>query len=222
MRVSITPQQVRAARAMLNWSRDDLAAASGVHKDSILRTENGSSQPQHDTLEKLVATFSDHNVVFTEDGVRQRRDAFREISPPDAYMKLLDDAFLTLKDTGGEVLFFYIDNSVSSPAVIDTANRMRHNGIKFRALINEDNPYFLFPLKEYRLVPKELFHNNPILVYGDKVGTLLDPPTGHSVNSSSCYIVRHSSNANAMRLIFEALWRQYKMPKETTAPVTYD
>jgi hypothetical protein len=135
---------------------------------------------------------------------------------------LLDDAFLTLKDSNGEILFFYVDNELSSEEVINNAIRMRRNGIRFRALINENKPYCLFPLKEYRTIPEVLFHNNPILVYADKVGFVIDSPTPTETDNSSCYIVRNASYANAMRLIFEALWQGHKTPAQSTAPASHE
>jgi transcriptional regulator with XRE-family HTH domain len=40
---ALTPQQCRMARAALSWSRDELAAASGVSWRTITRFEAGES-----------------------------------------------------------------------------------------------------------------------------------------------------------------------------------
>lgn len=40
--MTITPQQLRGARGMLNWSREDLAKAAGVHADTVKMFENGN------------------------------------------------------------------------------------------------------------------------------------------------------------------------------------
>jgi transcriptional regulator with XRE-family HTH domain len=60
----VTPEQVRAARAWLNWSQDDLAARSGVSQRSIARYEQGRSVPYEDTLAKLKYAFEAAGIRF--------------------------------------------------------------------------------------------------------------------------------------------------------------
>ena len=60
----VTPAQVRAARAWLSWSREDLSAKSGVSQRSIARYEQGRSVPYDDTLAKLKATFEAAGINF--------------------------------------------------------------------------------------------------------------------------------------------------------------
>lgn len=46
----MTPAQLRAARGLLGWSRDDLAEASGVFSNTIRNFENGASDPKQSTI----------------------------------------------------------------------------------------------------------------------------------------------------------------------------
>lgn len=41
--MDLTPAQLRAARALLEWSVDDLSAKASVHRNTILRTEKGEA-----------------------------------------------------------------------------------------------------------------------------------------------------------------------------------
>jgi transcriptional regulator with XRE-family HTH domain len=208
---------------MLDWSAEELATKCDMTREGITRLERGLSRPHRSTMEAIVGTLEASGIDFYDNGVRLHRDTFREIAPPNAYLKLLDDAFITLKDIGGaEVLLFYIDNELSSSEVIDSAIRMRRAGIRFRSLINSEKPYCLFPLAEYRGIPSALFHNNPIMVYADRVGAVIDPSVRTEEDKDSCFIIRNSSYAAAMRLMFESLWRTHKIPETTTATVTYE
>jgi transcriptional regulator with XRE-family HTH domain len=49
----ITPAQLRAARAWLQWSQDELSAKSGISKRSIARYELGKTVAHSETLTVL-------------------------------------------------------------------------------------------------------------------------------------------------------------------------
>lgn len=73
----MTPAQCRAARALLDWSQQQLADASKVGNATIRNFEGGKSSPQNATLEVLRRAFDDAGVIFIEQnghgpGVRLR------------------------------------------------------------------------------------------------------------------------------------------------------
>lgn len=51
----ITSDQVRAAKALLRWSGEDLAQKSGVSLSSIRRVESAESIPEAQNLKTLLA-----------------------------------------------------------------------------------------------------------------------------------------------------------------------
>lgn len=61
---AIAPAQLRAARSLLDWSRKDLASASGVSPETIKNIEHGVFNPQDATLKSLFETFARHGVEF--------------------------------------------------------------------------------------------------------------------------------------------------------------
>ncbi|WP_197031538.1 MULTISPECIES: helix-turn-helix domain-containing protein [Mesorhizobium] len=58
--------QCRAARALLDWSQQELADASKIGNATIRNFEAGRSEPQHATLDLLRRTFEDAGVVFID------------------------------------------------------------------------------------------------------------------------------------------------------------
>jgi len=56
--------QCRAARALLKWTQQDLAAKSGASAVTIRNFENDRSAPQKGTLLLLQKTLEDANVEF--------------------------------------------------------------------------------------------------------------------------------------------------------------
>ncbi|MDF0498263.1 helix-turn-helix domain-containing protein [Bradyrhizobium yuanmingense] len=60
----LSPSQTRAARAWLNWSKQDLAKKSNVSAKSIARYEKGRSLPYEATLSKLRTAFESAGIRF--------------------------------------------------------------------------------------------------------------------------------------------------------------
>lgn len=73
------PAQVRMARAALNWSLQQLADASGVHRNTISNFETGKFAGEASKLAALQAALEAAGVIFVEEngegpGVRLRKD----------------------------------------------------------------------------------------------------------------------------------------------------
>jgi transcriptional regulator with XRE-family HTH domain len=56
------------ARAALGWSLDDLAAAAGVDRKTILRFEQGERQPRTANLDGIRTALEGKGVRFIEAG----------------------------------------------------------------------------------------------------------------------------------------------------------
>ena len=76
--MSLLPGQLRAARALIGWSQDQLAEASKVAKATIANFEAGKRQPYDRTLEDIRAALESAGVEFIAEngggaGVRLRK-----------------------------------------------------------------------------------------------------------------------------------------------------
>lgn len=67
-RPDISPAQVRAARAWLQWSQDALAEKAGVSKDTLNRFERGKSVPYAETLAVIRSTLEAAGIRFQFNG----------------------------------------------------------------------------------------------------------------------------------------------------------
>lgn len=67
MKNAISAAQSRAARALLDWSRDDLAAASGIPGRTLADFELGNTAPRARTLEAIRAAFEAAGILFIEE-----------------------------------------------------------------------------------------------------------------------------------------------------------
>lgn len=67
----ITGEQIRAARAMLDWTRFDLAHESGVGHATVQNFERGWYNPTQINVDKIVQAFLRQGVEFIDRGVRR-------------------------------------------------------------------------------------------------------------------------------------------------------
>lgn len=66
--MKISAAQCRAARALLGWSQDQLAAASKVAKATIANFEAGNRTPYPRTQADLVKAMEEAGVEFLSEG----------------------------------------------------------------------------------------------------------------------------------------------------------
>lgn len=78
--MSLSPEQCRAARALLGWSQDQLSARSSVAKATVANFEAGKRTPYDRTLADLKTAFEHAGVLLIEvngEGVGVRLRKFR-------------------------------------------------------------------------------------------------------------------------------------------------
>ncbi len=79
-KITILAGQSRAARALLNWSRSDLASRCGVSMAALADFEAGKRTPYDRTLADIREAFENAGVIFIEEngegpGVRLRKNS---------------------------------------------------------------------------------------------------------------------------------------------------
>ena len=68
----MTPEQCRAARALVGMSQQELADAAEVAKATIANFETGNRAPYKRTITALQSALERAGVEFTEAGVRTK------------------------------------------------------------------------------------------------------------------------------------------------------
>lgn len=64
MKTDILPQQIRAARALIDWTREDLANASGVTVRTLARIESSQTLPRPATLQAISSALEAAGIEF--------------------------------------------------------------------------------------------------------------------------------------------------------------
>lgn len=212
----ITKHQIRAARALLDWSQNTLAEkCPDVSAPTIKMIESGRSHSTPGTLGAIQKTLEDAGLEFLpQNGVRQRDDLVTVIEKQNendnVYMRLLDDIYYTVKGTYGEILWSFIDESKSSEDIIAREVAIRKDGCTCRTLVRYGDTYLTYPLDEYRYLPKGHYLNNPCVVYGEKFAVVVS-------NEEKIIIIRDPAMTELKRKEFDIIWSMAEQPTKTTA-----
>ncbi len=200
--------QIRAARALLNWSQSDLAKAAQMANSSIKNVENENTSARRETILQIKDALDRNGIEFLPgSGVRMKNDIIAVHDDPRATIALLDDIFAHAQASPQrEVLIFGLDEGFS----VDTDGarlleahvaRLTAAGIRERILVCDGDTRYLNTPESYRWLPKAYFTRHaPIYVYGDRI----------AIHSGSLrrrtVILEHRPLAQHMRMTFELLW----------------
>lgn len=207
----IDGMQIRAARAMINWSQTELANRSSSSLSTVADIEAERRRGGTQTVSAIQQAFEKEGVFFTKSGVEKRDTTSYSITGDNWWPQVLEDVYLTLLDKPtAEVLLLCADDRESSPDVVRMWKKIRNAGIAMRQLVREENTYLLGGLEEYRWMPKEYFNNNVTMIYGDKVCLCAD-------DNTKAVIFKDKNMARAWGNVFELLWNKMEIPHESTA-----
>jgi transcriptional regulator with XRE-family HTH domain len=211
-----TIEQIRAARALLDWSQSDLADHAGLSQTGIARIENGTNQPNTSTLEKIRAAFLSAGIEFLGTrGVQQRTNEVKVLHGHQGFIEFLNDVYavVTLGEKNKEIVV----NNVSEDLFLfwekDFAHvhqaRMEAAGAKYRIIVEEgDKNFTASKYAQYRFIPSEFFQSISYYIYGDR-SALID----FSKQEVTVYIIQSSAIADFYREEFNRVWERAKATK---------
>jgi DNA-binding XRE family transcriptional regulator len=211
---SITPWQVRAARAMLNWTREELAEHSKLSITTIYHIEKETYGVSTYVAERLKAVFAKNNVRFTGlAGVEFYRSKIRILENDDGFKDFCDELRQEIKSSRGELKIRGVDQEVFTKYLSLKDNkeyvsllRELKDLTKIQMIIREDAlPYNLLDCAEYRAVTSSEWHVTPIYVYAQKVATILWEPM-------KVIVIDDEQVAQAYRKEFNLLWEKVAKP----------
>jgi transcriptional regulator with XRE-family HTH domain len=203
--------QIRAARAMLNWSQDGLAETCGLSVATIRKIEAGNISPRGKTITLIEQAFDNAGLEFIDpNGVRQRPDDITVYQGEEGTRDFIDDIYAVSLEKGGEIVQVW--NSAYSIFELMPEYRAIHfarmqairERIVVKCILTENLIFTPAPYCQYRSLSKHYVNSVPFYVYGDKYAIILfkDLP-------SPKIIVIHSRLASdAFRFQFTSMWEK--------------
>jgi transcriptional regulator with XRE-family HTH domain len=201
-------RQIRAARALLNWSQADLARAAGMATSSIKNIENETATSRRETMIQVRDAFDQNGVEFLAgSGVRLKTDIVAVHDGKRATSALLESILLhAQKSPDREVCIIGLDETFSVETdgllpIVEHIDRLAKMGIRERILVCEGDTRFLNAPDCYRWLPQQYFSRNaPIYIYGDMVAIHSGSLRRRTVTIESRPLARH------LKMLFALLW----------------
>jgi transcriptional regulator with XRE-family HTH domain len=178
----ISAAQVKAARALLGWSQDDLAVTAGISVTTIRNLESGEMSLRTATMDIIRLAFERAGIEFTGDeGLRRRSSQVKIYEGRDSCDVLFDDIQRTLREKSGQLLCLF----KSSRLLIETCGIVS-GGFGHLEAISKNAPVkclfgdmFASELLansdsvEFRTILKQHIGPASYFIYGDKQAMVL-------------------------------------------------
>lgn len=207
IRNAINAGQIKAARALLDWSQEELADASGLSIATIRKTESGQISPRGSTVGRIQKALEDAGLEFLlPNGVRQRPDEVTIYEGDEGIKAFLDDVYRFASTSGEEIVvvcpdedpFWKIDKGRHSARMTKLGALAQ---VKCILTDNVENTYCV-DYCEYRYISKSYVDSVPFYVYGNKYAIIVfDDKTSHKVT-----VLQSAAVANAFRRQFHSMW----------------
>lgn len=211
-----TIEQIRAARALIGWSQSDLAEQANLSQTGIARIENGTNQPNSTTIEKIRTAFDKADIEFIGDtGVKKRTGEIRTLDGVSGFRAFIDDLYETTKETGKMVYLYnarpknWHDWLGKDWWDLHSARMTKLNDKAQRIFIAEDDTYLISSaFSEHRYFPKELFNDQSIYAYGDKIAFVTFSDTVR------IRILDNKQFCDGFRVLLDIAWNNVAKPQE--------
>lgn len=205
----ITADQIRAARALINWSQTDLANRTGLAVPTIANIELGKQNPGKNTLEKIMDAFVFENIQFTHNGVSKTDGAVSSLSGKKGFEQLYSLIFQVANSVGGPIYAYSIDEHLLDHFLGDDfsilhKSRMEQlqKEIDFKILVKEGDKFFPSEkFASYRWIEAKHFSNIPFYVFGDYVAIIV------SKDDPIILLMKDKNAAEFHRAKFLAQWK---------------
>lgn len=211
----IVGRQIRAARALLDMSQDELAEAAGLTPQAIRKIEGGDVQPREGTIADITRVFNDRGLEFTDNsGVRLKPTGVDVYDGVDRFNDFYDFMFEHLKQSGGEVCLSIYDETLlvrfrKDPEI--HRDRMRgltkKGNVTFRAIVTKSD----FSTHSYMRL-KWLPHQYPVSTGFYAFGECLALMSFVNPQSPYVIVIKSGPMTQAYREGFSIAWEHAEEP----------
>jgi len=206
----IRATQVKAARALLGLSQEELAIRTGLSITTIRKIENGEISPRSTTMNAIRCAVEDAGWEFIyPEGIRRRQDSIIIYEGQNSTDLFFDDMLGTVRETSGEIYGSFVsqDMLLHSLGAHNKSNAGRlvklNESAYIKGLVAEQNDIpVLLPRCQFKTALKRSMDAVPYFVYGDKQALVI--PNGR--DHFQYYVILNVVMAHKYRTHFQDLW----------------
>ncbi|MBU6234375.1 MAG: helix-turn-helix domain-containing protein [Alphaproteobacteria bacterium] len=205
----ITPSQIRAARAHLDLSQDEVASKCGITKYTLSNIERGANDPSGRSLELIKSFFERSGIRFTADnGIRYLEQDVICLEGSDGFRYFMEDVYETLSKKPGTYCVSNVDENNwvkwlgAEEARVLCDKIANIENIRAHILVKEGDNFTFAEHAEYRYLPGDLFYDNTsFYVYGDKLALIHFDPDNVTVR-----LLSNRYFSAGFKLMFYRFW----------------
>lgn len=205
----VRARQMKAARALLDWSQEDLANACGLSVATVRKLELGYISPRSKTVNCIRQALENAGLEFLDpDGVRHRPEEIKVYQGHEGICAFFDDVYETMRKKPGDVVVVTVDEDPFTENLKDYrfVHYERMIAVKDQVSVKcilTDNPYSM-PAEycEYRWISKSYVDSVPFYVYDDKYAIFV-------FDADPCpriTVIQSRTVADAFRRQFYSMW----------------
>ena len=202
----ITADQIRAARALKNWSQTDLAERTGLAVPTIANIELGKQMPGKNTIDKIIDAFSIGGIRFTKNGVEFDKNEIVSIVGLGKFEHVLFDVIHTLEKKPAkerEFLVFSADDTRSSQEEIELFDEMLSKGITHRRIVSDKAKALHHRYSSKVIADKYFDDKGAVFVFEDKLAFYT---AAEGDQEPTTLIITNHRIAETYRKIFSYMW----------------
>jgi DNA-binding XRE family transcriptional regulator len=204
-----SPNQIKAGRALISWSADDLAKRVGVQKTMISAIETGRSNGSIDLNSRIVYALQAGGVEFTNDGgVRPRQSKISIYKGEEGFKTFFDDVYEVAKTSETPDICLTnvneaeYDRWLGSYEPVHTKRMADLKSVRLRVLMKEQDTHLTSTeYCEYRWVPSESFADVSFYIYGKKTAIV-----EFSKDNVLVTVIDNEAATIALRKMFDVFW----------------
>jgi len=211
----ISASQLRAARAHLDMSQDDVALAAGITKYTLSNIERGATDGSSRSLEALQQFYERHGLQFTDnDGIKIVYSDVSSYEGTSGFIAFMNDVVETMQEQPGTYCVSNVDeNNWLKWLGVEEAVKLRDRinaipGIHAHILVKEGDHTTFAPYAEYRALPADVFYDNTsYYVYADKFALI-----HFSANNVIIRVLHNRYFTESFKLMFYRFWDMMAKP----------
>ena len=211
----ISARQLRAARAHLDISQDEVAAAAGITKYTLSNIERGATDGSSKSFEALQIFYESRGLQFTEDdGVRVNQSDVKCYEGAAGFLAFMNDVVDTLTRSPGVYCVSNVnENNWIKWLGMDEAVRLRDRiaaipGIRAHILVKQGDRKTFATYAEYREIGLDFFYEDTsYYVYADKLALIR-----FDADNVTVRVLHNHYFTDSFKLMFYRFWDLVAVP----------
>mgnify|MGYP000187148386 CR=1 FL=1 len=208
----LSASQIRAARAHLDLSQDDVAAATGITKYTLSNIERGATEASSKSLEALQSFFERKGLSFTpDDGVKKVTTDMRSYEGAEGFREFMWDVYDTMKAHPGTYCVSNVDerNWIKWMGVEDLELFVKKmadlKNVYAHIIVKDGDEVVVDNHAEYRSISADLFYDNTCFyVYADKLALIR-----FEANNVIVRVLQNKYFSESFKLMFYRFWDKF-------------